>query len=266
MICPIGGEAFEHISTGAYSVFGERPDGKQYGSWVSPLPLVECPSNGLIVFKQFSEAELNELSGLIATAEYRALRQNESPYYRLHWLRRHLSPTDGDATWHLLHASWESDEVPSRRARYQELFVTEVMQAPARPADLGWLALQARAINALRELGRFEEATALLSRLPREALAQPSGEEEVEEQRQSWRDYLTRIERVIARRDSSSEPFDMIPTMVAASYCVDGNYSSNALAVAFCESEEMREEIGEAREAASSIHELVRAADVGAGD
>jgi hypothetical protein len=36
MTCAVGDEKFNFTTTGSYTVFGRRPDGKPYGSWHFP--------------------------------------------------------------------------------------------------------------------------------------------------------------------------------------------------------------------------------------
>lgn len=223
--CPVGGETFTYETTSSYSIFGLRPDGKPYGSWTFPLALPVCPKNGLVMYREFDKAQLARLPALITTPEYVALRPAETPYYRAAWLARALDPKSHDSAWLLLSASWEAD--PSQKARYQAEFAAAAEAAPREPASLNWLALLLRAVNARRELGRFDEAAATLAALPRDALEPPTaapvegGEaERDEENRQGWRKFAADLQRAIARRDADSEPLDLVPVEVAASHCL----------------------------------------------
>ena len=223
--CAVGGERFTYITTPSYTTFGARPDGKPYGSWTFPMELPVCPKNGLVMYREFSKDELARLPALIASPEYVALRPSETPYYRAAWLARALDPKTDDHAWLLLSASWEADGEPAKKTRYQVQFVVAAEAVPARPEALEWLAMQVRAINARRELGRFDEAAEALKGLPRDALvarpAKTSDESDRdEENRQGWRGAIAQLERAIARRDAASEPLDMIPLEVAASYCL----------------------------------------------
>jgi len=224
--CAVGGESFDYTTTASYSTFGARPDGKPYGSWTFPLALPVCPTNGLVMYREFSEDEIARLPDLLASPEFVALRPAETPYYRAAWLAKALDPKAADRPWLLLDASWEADTDPVRKARYQAEFIAAATSAPAEPASLEWLALQARAINAQRELSRFDEAAAALKALPRDALTatsaagDPAVAEQDDRQRAAWRQIIADLERTIARRDPSSEPLDMIPKNVAAAICV----------------------------------------------
>lgn len=226
--CAVGGERFSYTTTGSYSTWGARPDGKPYGSWTFPMELPVCPKNGLVMFRDFTPDELHRLPEILARPEFAALRDAESPYYRAAWLAGALDPQGVDRPWLLLSATWESDREPSRKARYQAEFIAAAAAAPVRPGELEWFALQVRAINARRELGRFDEALAAIEALPREAVASQADPADVdaddphgpEAQRLGWRKELDRQETLILRRDDASEPLDAIPVEVAASYCL----------------------------------------------
>lgn len=228
--CAVGGEAFTHVTTASYTIFGSRPDGKPYGSWSIPLDLPACPSNGLVMFREFDDAEVKRLTTLIAEPEYRRLIDRDTPYYRAAWLARRLDPQSSDTVWLLMQAGWETDDRPQLRARYLRELVAATEAMP-RVDETAWLSAQARAVNARRELGEFEAAAAAIAALPlaEEAAAQPSsageptenqaGALDAAEQRRQIAGFLKALTVVIARRDTSSEPLDMIDPSEAAARC-----------------------------------------------
>lgn len=253
--CAVGGERFTHVTTGSYSTFGARPDGKPYGSWEFPLALAECPGNGLVMYRDFTADEKKRLKALLGSAEYKALRGSETSYYRAAWLERALVPDSADAPWILLQASWQADADPALKARYQREFA-EAAAATAKPAsgdDLDWLALQARAANARRELGEFDQALALLESLPTASLdvvvPEPTeaNREAVDaaQNRRGWLEYLKGLEAVISRRDASAEPLDMVPPQVVADRCLD--MGDKAAAEPACAAGEVPEIMAEMR-------------------
>ena len=242
MKCPVGGKSFTYTSTASMSQWGDRPDGKPYGSWTFPMPLPECPDNGLVVYREFSRDETKALKPLLATPEYGQLRSTETPYYRAYWLMGKLGDPAENQIWVLQQAAWESDEDPARKARYQEEFVARARTLPHPEAgqdDLLWIVTGLHAANALRELGRFDEALQLAESIPLTSLdvtvpaeqatgTTPSGlgkfvgnsaEIRAAQNRRSWMNYAASLKAVIARRDSSSEPLDMIPRRVALRRC-----------------------------------------------
>ena len=228
--CAVGGKPFTYTSTASLSTWGSRPDGKPYGSWIFPMPLPECPNNGLIMYRDFTKDEVSALAGLIATPEYRAMVATERPYYRAAWLERALKPGSDSIPWMLLSASWQADESPDQKARYQREFIAAAAAAPAPVGDdLSWRALQARVANAHRELGDFEAAAARLAGIRADdldvAIPKLTNDNfeayDAAQSRQGLRGYLADLAVVVARRDSASEPLDMLPLRMAADACLE---------------------------------------------
>lgn len=218
MTCPIGGGRFTFTTTASYSTWGARPDGKPFGSWEFPLALPVCPDNGLVVYDEFDEEALRRLRPLVASPEYRALGQRgETSYYRASWLMERMGAPAPSWLWMLVQASWQADQDPALRRRYLEELVT---RAPAlgEPRDVPTIAVRARVINALRELGRFEEAAAMIEATPIATLLPESVDARA---REDWTGHYRRLGIIVARRDSSIEPIDMIPHREAQDRCAD---------------------------------------------
>lgn len=204
--CPIGGEQFDFTTTASYSTFGARLDGKPYGSWSFPLALPECPGNGLILYKEdFSADELTRLGALIVRPEFAAMRGSETSYYRLAWLLREMGePVEGQL-WMLTQATWQDDAGSARRNRYLAELNQRIEAAPSGAGTAAGLAWRARSVNALRELGRFDEASALLAAT--RTVAAAAGADENERQNWAgWTRHLDLLRRLVARGDSSLEP------------------------------------------------------------
>jgi hypothetical protein len=238
-VCPIGGEQFSYGGTASYSTWGARPDGKPYGSWTFPFELPECPGNGLIVYKTFDEGELARLRPIIESDRFRALRTGgDSQYYRAYWLMREMGSPPADYLSVLLQATWEAPVGSPLRARYLDELAQGMAGQGGEPADLVGFVMRARWINALRELGRFDEAAVLLARTSLEPLSTLD-----EGQSRGVREYDQTMGRLIARRDGSAEPFDAIPQSVMAGRCIDHAESLSEDARAYCATEAMRGEI-----------------------
>ncbi|HEX8527123.1 hypothetical protein [Allosphingosinicella sp.] len=174
MTCPIGGRSFEFTTTASYSTWGARPDGKPFGSWEFPLALPECPDNGLVVYDRFDEEQLDRLRPLIRSPEYQALRRSgDTSYYRAYWLMQRMGAPVTHSLWMLVQASWQADGDAALRRRYLEELVAGA-PAMGEPSDVENVAVRSRVINALRELGRFEEAKAMLDSTPVESIAPPA--------------------------------------------------------------------------------------------
>jgi hypothetical protein len=220
--CPIGGREFNFTTTASYSTWGARPDGKPFGSWEFPLAIPECPDNGLVVYQQFSREDVARLRPLVASDEYQALRRGrETTYYRASWLMRRMGAPATHSLWALVQASWQAESDPPRRRRYLEELVARAPEL-GEPGDAENLAVRSRVINALRELGRFEEAAAMIAATPVDRIAPPS--EEVRSAA-DWRSHYRTLARIVARRDSSIEPIDMIPYREARRRCDEGGDS-----------------------------------------
>lgn len=227
MTCPIGGEKFQFSTVESIVSWGERPDGKPYGSF--PLELPECPKNGLVMYKDYDAAEVKKLEPLVASEAYQALRRHDVASYRAYWLMGEMGLAPAPRLIALQRAIWAADADSEQRARYLSLFAEETAKLPAKPEEVNWIGMEGRAINALRELGRFEEASARLAKLPMSALAvaEPkvtdrSPAAEKARARRNWYSYLQSLKAVIARRDASAEPFDMLPKREWTARCLAG--------------------------------------------
>jgi hypothetical protein len=243
MTCPIGGGSV-HFQPGPRPVVaGERPDGRPLGSVKFPLALPECPDNGLVLYKGYDPGEVAKLEPLVASEAYRALRKDETQYYRAYWLMREMGVRPELYLWALLQASWEAEAKPELRKRYLEELVEASAKVPPSPADLNWIGMEGRAINALRELGRFDEALARLDKVPLAGLEAPAptGAAATPQalaqarSRRGWRTFFTAIRPAIERRDSSSEPLDLLPRGVAAGRCLDEAGKLDETGRVFCE-------------------------------
>lgn len=232
MTCPIGGAEFDFATTASYSTFGERPDGKPFGSWTFPLALPECPDNGLVLYKDYEAEEVTKLEPLVASEAYQALRRSDTQYYRAYWLMKEMGVGPERHLWALLQASWEADGKPELRARYLAELAEASGAVEPKPDDLNWIGMEGRSINALRELGRFDEALARLDKLPLATL-----DAATDEKRKHWAAYFREIRPLIERRDASPEPFEMIPRNIAISRCVESAETLGEPSKAYCEKE-----------------------------
>ena len=245
MKCPIGGGSFQFQPVAPPVVAGERPDGRPVGGMKFPLALPECPDNGLVFYKEYDPGEVAKLEPLVESEAYRALRKDGSQYYRAYWLMREMGQQPERYLWALTQATWEAEGRPELRKRYLEELVEASAKVPPRPGDLNWIGMEGRAINALRELGRFDEALARLDKVPLAGLdaPAPTGAAATPQalaqarSRRGWRTFFTAIRPAIERRDSSIEPLDLLPRTFAAGRCLDGAGKLDSAARAFCSKE-----------------------------
>ena len=248
LTCPLGGETFQYRIPALPPVAGVRPDGKPYGPAAYPPPLPECPGNGLVLYKDYDAAEVARLEPLIASEEYKALGRDHVERYRAWWLMKQMGVDPKLALNTLLQASWQADAKPELRARYLAEFAAESAKLASDPADAGWLSFEGRAINALRELGRFDEARARLAEVPLASLeAEVAGAAKAPAaagnaarqaaNRRAAVAYLRALGAVIERGDSSAEPLDLLPRRIALGRCIDGAASLAEAQRAFCTAE-----------------------------
>ncbi len=265
MTCPVGGESFDYQQPVSSAALGMRPDGKPYGTGAAPAPLPECPGNGLVLYKDYTADEAKTLTPLVASDDYQALRKTDTQYYRAYWLMRQMGVGPEDYLWALLQASWQAEGTPELRARYLAELAEASAKVPPNPADMDWIGMEGRAINALRELGRFDEAAARLAKVPLAKLDVPVPEgpgataQAVTDAKvkHGWLTFFEQLKAAIARKDSSIEPFDMIPRNVALDYCIDRAATLAEDQRAFCTKEQAAVE--EARTARAKAQEEMKA-------
>ena len=242
MKCPIGGAAFDYRPAPQPAGIGMRPDGRPYASGVVPPPLPECPDNALVLYKDYSEEEVAKLTPLVESGEYQGLRK-DTQYYRAYWLMKAMGVDSDRYLLALLQASWQAEDRPELRARYLAEFAEESAKVEPRPNDINWIGMEGRAVDALRELGRFDEASARLAKVPLDALnvadvpGATGADARRAQLRRTWLTYFDQQQAAIARRDSSAEPFDMIPRELALRYCIERTSGLDTHQQAFCTQE-----------------------------
>lgn len=176
--CPLGGARFTHNV--AYSAFPliTLPDGSWLGDTQIGVQIPVCPDNGLvllpdlaasaaegsrrILYHSYTPEEIAALPALITDPEYRALAEL-GPYAQAAWLAGRIDRPAADRLFMLQRSTWATSD-PALRKRLVARFAAE---APALIDQLeGDEVVRAYhrmfVVNALRELGRFDEAGALL--------------------------------------------------------------------------------------------------------
>jgi hypothetical protein len=271
MTCPVGGEAFDYQQPVSSAALGMRPDGKPYGTSAAPARLPECPGNGLVLYKDYTADEAKTLGPLVASEDYQALRKTDTQYYRAYWLMRQMGVGPEDYLWALLQAAWEAEAQPELRLRYLAELAEASAKVPPNPADMDWIGMEGRSIDALRELGRFDDAAARLAKVPVAKLdvkvPEGAGASEAAvrdaKAKRGWFTFFEQLKAAIARKDSSIEPFDMIPRSIALGYCIDRAASLAEDQRAFCTKEQPAvEEVRTARaKAEEEMKALARSRD-----
>jgi len=246
VVCPVGGEEFLAPVLEPQESWGARPDGKPYGSGAWPQPLVRCPANGLVLFDDFSEAELARLETLIAAPDYAEIVRSRTSYYAAYWLARALDRPLARQAALLLQATWQVNyPPPARQALLGEYLA--FIDGPFRAAPAATqLAYRAYAVNAERERGEWLAAETRLAAL-RKDLAGELGAAIAETDRKGMLSYLDGLAAVIARHEAKSEPLDLIPDPTAVSNCVIYAATLDAWEQAYCTAPERAEAVEAAR-------------------
>lgn len=252
--CPVGGEKFEAWRSGTYSTYGARPDGKPYSYMPFPFPLPECPSNRLVIFDDYSPAEVAKLTALIATPDYRALVAGDVPHYRAAWLASRLGRAETESLWLLLSAIWSvtPDDGAKGNAtlaeRYQTEFAARVATLPATTPPAERRALSARAANALRQLGRFDDA----ERMRRTAAAITPATDEDSDETAGWQTFFTALAPVIAAHDARIEPVALLGGMQQPLACLDAK-TLTAADRAICDSADVAKRVADIRKSRTEM-------------
>lgn len=201
-VCPVGGEKFQAGVIMSMSTWGQRPDGRRYGT-TPVIELTECPGNGFVYFDdKFSDTEKAQLAPLTLSPEYQTMRKSEVRHYRAYWLAKKVGRDPYHLARLLLTASWDSERDAVRKARYQAEFATSVeplIWSQDKGSDYFWL--HVRAANALRELGRFDAATRKLIDIDKADLLPADAEGNAGARR-----LIDGLRVLIAERNRSSEP------------------------------------------------------------
>lgn len=234
--CPIGGESFQQVVRHPHLVIAGLPDGSHIGDeWIdSQIP--ECPDNGALilpdfgatevgsaelVYYEYTEAELARLPALLASEEWQELQQ-QTRTLRAYWLATQLERPVADRVRLLRHSPWGAENTAQRTTALEWL----VRDLPALISELGVedaeATLHRYAIaNALRELGRFDEALALLDELDQEPVDSAPAHDPDYEHLRGGISYGLR--QAIAEQDSDRYPITMLDTRMANLICSDAN-------------------------------------------
>jgi len=219
--CPVGGEKFKYMGLASISQWGALPDGMPLGSGRFPTLPPQCPSNGLVLFRDFTPAEVQKLAAWVSSAEYKTWRaEEETPYYLAYQTARFLG--EDRSYWLLLSATWEAksaDPASAQTKQYNEEFVAAIRQVAADPTNMESIVARLRAVNALRELGRFDEAESMRAAIEISPTAGGT-DNEAAENRAGWASFMEMLAAPIARREANRAPIDVIGEREAIHRCL----------------------------------------------
>ena len=224
-VCPIGGKKFRQDV--GYSSFPliTLPDGSWFGDTEIGTQVPVCPKSGLvllpdralsevsgrgrILYSSYSAKERELLPSLIADPDY-VMLSADGPYAQAWWLATRLNRPAVDRFFMLQRSTWATSD-PAKRKRLVARFANE---APAivdafKAGESTKRSSMIYVVNALRELGRFGEAAALLDQLDRSGSDSEDGSGE----------YLYQLRLAIAQKDDGRFAAEMVPQPVFEDLC-----------------------------------------------
>ncbi len=168
-VCPVGGERFSADTMGSGTAFGHFLDGRVFGAIQSPWPLVQCPGNGFLLFRdEYSKDELQALTAYVASAEYQRLRGTETSYWLLSRLMQVVKAPAQEQASVLQQATWQASaaQYPRYVAAATAAFVALCPDDRAlAERDGQWLYCQRMLGEWERRQSRFDAARARFTRL-----------------------------------------------------------------------------------------------------
>lgn len=231
-VCPVGGERFSASTMGSGTVFGHFLDGRAHGAIQSPWPLVECPGNGFLLFREtFGKAELEALGAYVQSDDYQRLRTTETSYWRLAQLLRVIDAPAAEQAGALQRASWQAS--PAQYPRY----VAAASAAFARQCPDGetardgqWLYCQMLLGEWERRLSRFEPARARFNALLPQVAALVTGPDRERVARQYAAEIAQQLELIDAGDSRSTMAVDANAPAAAAAGPAPGSAADAASA------------------------------------
>ncbi|WP_427852443.1 hypothetical protein [Stenotrophomonas acidaminiphila] len=231
-VCPIGGERFSASTMGSGTSFGHFLDGRAHGAIQSPWPLVECPGNGFLLFREaFDKTELEALGTYVQSADYQRLRGTETSYWRLAQLLRVIGAPAAEQAGALQRASWQAS--PAQYPRY----VAAASAAFARQCPDGqaardgqWLYCQMLLGEWERRLSRFEPARARFNGLLPQVQALVTGPDRERVARQFAAEIAQQLQLIDAGDSRSTMAVDANAPAAAAAGPAPGSVEDAASA------------------------------------
>jgi hypothetical protein len=232
-VCPVGGASFDQDV--GYSAFPlvTLPDGSWLGDSLIDVQIPSCPDNGLVIlpdydaiaragddamaYHGYTPDEIARLPALIADPAYVSLKA-EGRHAQAYWLATRLGRPARDRFTLLQRATWTAID-PALRRRLVERLAADgpaLIDAADLPAPKKRF-MRHYLINALRELGRFGEALALLEAVEAgdPAAMGPEGSED----RFAAADFATRMRLAIAEKDDGRFPAELLDGRMLSEIC-----------------------------------------------
>lgn len=172
--CPIDGQKFQAMTPMSGTSFGARLDGRRIGPIAVPYPYPVCPGSGFVLYRDSTKLDTDYVTkarALVATEEYRRIRDSESKYVLAAWIAERLGESQPRIVSLLREAAWDA-EGTDRHARYLRAAATKLRawQASQSAHDDDWLYRQILLAELLRQAGDYDDARRVLGDTPREPL------------------------------------------------------------------------------------------------
>jgi len=233
--CPLGGKPFDQdVGYFAFPLI-TLPDGSWLGDNVIDAQIPVCPDNGLVLlpdyvastaqgqyriaFHVYTPAELARLPALIADPAY-AAHKAEGRHAAAWWLATQLGRPAFDRYALLQRATWAATPAPLRHQLVERLAAEGPALIDAADVPEGRRrVMRYDIVNALRELGRFDEALALLEKVERAGtpVAAPVDPDSMFGPPALAPD----MRRAIAERDDGRFPIELLTARMVSDICND---------------------------------------------
>jgi hypothetical protein len=232
-VCPVGGKAFSQ-GTG-YDAFPliTFPDGSWLGDTEIGVQIPVCPENGLVLipdiakieesgsdelrYSEYSAAERERLPTLIADPAYQALKA-DGPYAQAYWLASLLGRPGEDRFFMLQRSTWATRDPALRKRLVARLAADGMALIGTYKGPVATRRFHASYVaNALRELGRFDEAAALLEVIEKGGppVLQPQDPESIF----GPEAFAPELRLAIAEKDDGRFPAEMLPRRMLSDIC-----------------------------------------------
>ena len=180
----------------------------------------EDAGSGRLVYHTYTAEELARIPGLIASEEWTALL-SQTRHQRAYWLAKQLGRPAIDRFNLLLHAPWGADNDGQRQAALKLL-------ASDMPALLDEVGLDEGAtyyfryvvIDALRQLGRFDDAQAMLASVERSTPDEPLPPRP-EDRFYKYDGAASRMAETLQQRVTDRFAISLLDNRTAARFCND---------------------------------------------
>lgn len=211
-VCPVGGERFSASTMGSGTSFGHFLDGRVFGAIQSPWPLVQCPGNGFVLFRdEYSKDELQALTAYVESDDYQRLRDTETSYWLLSRLMQVIKAPAQEQASVLQQATWQASEAqyPRYVAAATAAFAGQCPDDRAlAERDGQWLYCQQILGEWERRQSRFDAARARFTRLQPQVDGLVTGEDSERIRRQVAAELVQQLQLIQARNPADTMAVD----------------------------------------------------------